>query len=411
MGGRRETRRESDAFKARLEGRSSEDRHRLAAEHRAYLAGERATDADFGPGEAPVAQASQPAHVPRPAKTPSRPPIGKAAAYLAALKKRMAENDGERVDTTQAPKDKKRRAKGKRSVSTTHSQSEGSGKPKELTQKEKAALANEEKAAQEAIAVSRARAEATKKTLARAKERHTADMEAKRGAEARAAALKRLKEKKEKNACSAQKKGEKDQETAVASVGAEKKKRRTCPHDASGDDDADDESNISSSTRYDGFLGTGDAPQTRLRTLVLVVSNSPEPEAVSVALPADQTSGTFGCAGMDSDVEEDSSESENWYFEDHDGVEDETESEVLREEEEGAEEEETDSDENHLDGAAIIARRKNNEAKRRASKRLKEAVAKLRRDWNTTTESWDILTREEMAVLAQDTKALEKNAR
>ncbi|KAG3137126.1 hypothetical protein PI126_g17522 [Phytophthora idaei] len=188
MGGRRETRCESDAFKARLEGRSSEDRHRLAAEYRVYLAGERATDADFGPGEVRAAQASQPAHVPRPTKTPSRPPMGKAAASLAVLKKRKAENDGERVDSTQAPKGKRRRAKGKRSVSTTHSQYE---------------------------------AEATKKTLARAKERHTADLEAKRGAEARAAALERLKEKKEKKACSAQKK---DQETAVASVGAGKKK-------------------------------------------------------------------------------------------------------------------------------------------------------------------------------------------
>ncbi|KAG3125687.1 hypothetical protein C6341_g25679 [Phytophthora cactorum] len=184
MGGHRETRRESDAFKARLEERSSEDRHRLAAEHRAYLAGEHATDADFGPGEARAAQAPQPAHVPRPTKTPSRPPMGKAAAYLAALKKRKAENDGERVDSTLAPKRTKRRAKGKRSVSITHLQSEGSGKLKELTQKEKAALANEEKAAQEAIAVSRDRAEATKKTLARAKKHHTADREEKRGAEA-----------------------------------------------------------------------------------------------------------------------------------------------------------------------------------------------------------------------------------
>ncbi|KAG3085608.1 hypothetical protein PI124_g18153 [Phytophthora idaei] len=156
MGGRRETRCESDAFKARLEGRSSEDRHRLAAEYRVYLAGERATDADFGPGEVRAAQASQPAHVPRPTKTPSRPPMGKAAASLAVLKKRKAENDGERVDSTQAPKGKRRRAKGKRSVSTTHSQYEGTGKPKELTQKERAALANEEKAAQEAIDVSRA---------------------------------------------------------------------------------------------------------------------------------------------------------------------------------------------------------------------------------------------------------------
>ncbi|KAF1785262.1 hypothetical protein GQ600_5748 [Phytophthora cactorum] len=347
---------------------------------RAYLAGEHATDADFGPGEARAAQAPQPAHVPRPTKTPSRPPMGKAAAYLAALKKRKAENDGERVDSTLAPKRTKRRAKGKRSVSITHLQSEGSGKLKELTQKEKAALANEEKAAQEAIAVSRDRAEATKKTLARAKKHHTADREEKR-------------EKKEKKACSAQKKGKKGQETAVASVGAgKKKKRRTCPHDAFSDGDADDESNISSSTRYDVFcsciwlmrvltyqclvcraFSNGRRLARRgwsaerinisvtastcckvshsttcsymlyikslcaYRTLVLVVSNSPEPEAVSVALPADQTSGDFGCAGMDSDVEGDNFESGNGYFEDHNGVEDEAESEELRDEEEGAE--------------------------------------------------------------------------
>ncbi|KAG2768725.1 hypothetical protein PC129_g22590 [Phytophthora cactorum] len=356
MGGHRETRRESDAFKARLEERSSEDRHRLAAEHRAYLAGEHATDADFGPGEARAAQAPQPAHVPRPTKTPSRPPMGKAAAYLAALKKRKAENDGERVDSTLAPKRTKRRAKGKRSVSITHLQSEGSGKLKELTQKEKAALANEEKAAQEAIAVSRDRAEATKKTLARAKKHHTADREEKR----------------------AQKKGKKGQETAVASVGAgKKKKRRTCPHDAFSDGDADDESNISSSTRAFSERETPRASadgrpnestsllqlRPAARTLVLVVSNSPEPEAVSVALPADQTSGDFGCAGMDSDVEGDNFESGNGYFEDHNGVEDEAESEELRDKEEGAEGgeeegDETDSAENHLDGAAIIARRK-----------------------------------------------------
>ncbi|KAG3085609.1 hypothetical protein PI125_g19170 [Phytophthora idaei] len=85
---------------------------------------------------------------------------------------------------------------------------------------------------------------------------------------------------------------------------------------------------------------------------------------------------------MDSDVEGDSSESENWYFEDHGDVEDEAESEELRDEEEGAgggdeEGEETDSAENHLDGAAIIARHKKNEGKRLASKRPKEAVAKL----------------------------------
>ncbi|KAF1785478.1 hypothetical protein GQ600_16033 [Phytophthora cactorum] len=213
MGGHRETRRESDAFKARLEERSSEDRHRLAAEHRAYLAGEHATDADFGPGEARAAQAPQPAHVPRPTKTPSRPPMGKAAAYLAALKKRKAENDGREL----TPHWRQNARSAERRWKTKGTNPEG-----------ESSVGERGEAAQEAIAVSRDRAEATKKTLARAKKHHTADREEKR-------------EKKEKKACSAQKKGKKGQETA--------KKRRTCPHDAFSDGDADDESNISSSTR------------------------------------------------------------------------------------------------------------------------------------------------------------------
>jgi hypothetical protein len=40
MGPRSETRREYDAFKALLEGKSAEERIRLTAAHRAYLAGE-----------------------------------------------------------------------------------------------------------------------------------------------------------------------------------------------------------------------------------------------------------------------------------------------------------------------------------------------------------------------------------
>ncbi|KAE9053216.1 hypothetical protein PF006_g33625, partial [Phytophthora fragariae] len=45
---RRETRRDAEAFLARLEGRSSAERQRLTAEHRAFMNGTRDSDADFG---------------------------------------------------------------------------------------------------------------------------------------------------------------------------------------------------------------------------------------------------------------------------------------------------------------------------------------------------------------------------
>jgi hypothetical protein len=61
-----------------------------------------------------------------------------------------------------------------------------------------------------------------------------------------------------------------------------------------------------------------------------------------------------------------------------------------------------------LDGVAIMARDRKTEAKRLATKHLKEAVEKLPRDWSKTTSNWDVLTTEEQAVLAQDTKALKQ---
>ncbi|KAG6955705.1 hypothetical protein JG688_00011775, partial [Phytophthora aleatoria] len=86
MAARRETRREHDAFMARLEGRSLGKRQRLSMEHRAYLNGERDTDADFGPEKSHLETATSAAGTtslslttePRPlARPPSpRPPLG-----------------------------------------------------------------------------------------------------------------------------------------------------------------------------------------------------------------------------------------------------------------------------------------------------------------------------------------------
>ncbi|RAW21571.1 hypothetical protein PC110_g21986 [Phytophthora cactorum] len=105
MAAHRETRRERDAFMARLEGRSLGERQRLSMEHRAYMNGERDADGDFGPEESHLETATSAAGTtslssttePRPlARPPSpRPPLGKDACYLArkaseAMKKRAA---------------------------------------------------------------------------------------------------------------------------------------------------------------------------------------------------------------------------------------------------------------------------------------------------------------------------------
>jgi len=110
--------------------------------------------------------------------------------------------------------------------------------------------------------------------------------------------------------------------------------------------------------------------------------------------------------GMDSEVEGDSSDSETWFMETHD----------LNDEDSGEFEEEVIDDEEYgnssgteeQEGIAIESRRRKNEYKRLAAKRLKEAIAKLPRDWKDTTVNWDLLTLEEMEVLAQDPKALGK---
>ncbi|POM73790.1 LOW QUALITY PROTEIN: Pol protein [Phytophthora palmivora] len=115
MVSRRETRRESDAFKARLEGRCPEERRRLGTEHRDFLAGDRDTDADFADkhGSTPAAPATpkrsptpakacnpppsdvqgEPERVPRDAGAPPRPPMGKKAAFLAMMEEAHSSPD------------------------------------------------------------------------------------------------------------------------------------------------------------------------------------------------------------------------------------------------------------------------------------------------------------------------------
>ncbi|GMF17816.1 unnamed protein product [Phytophthora fragariaefolia] len=154
MVGRRETRHEAETFMAKLEGMSVAERHRLLKEHRAYLTGERATDA----------QMSGPARVLRPVRPP---PLGQSAAYIAALKNRgeYEDSEGNEADEEEweweKSKGKKGRAKGKRSVHVA----------KKPTNSKKKASESENKKDLEAAAVARAVSAATKKKLAHRKER------------------------------------------------------------------------------------------------------------------------------------------------------------------------------------------------------------------------------------------------
>uniref|UniRef100_H3GV92 Uncharacterized protein n=1 Tax=Phytophthora ramorum TaxID=164328 RepID=H3GV92_PHYRM len=441
---RRETRSEAEAFLARLEGRSVGERQRLTAEHRSYLAGERANDAEFGADEPRAPTRSGPAGVARAAPSARRPPMGKTAAYLAALQKRKEEVEAEEP-SEQSQGGKGGRAKGKRPDSTKRKKAAG---PKKLT-------AREEKAAQEAVAVSRAAAQASKKSLERKKERLRLEKEEKRGADARAAALARLEKKKEKAATDkATKKGKRSKKTAASSTQeTEDKSARSRCRCRRRESKSDEEV---PSVPAQAPVGPVPSPQTRTTSRDPVVaepaselSEVPVVTAVSVAAPMDasptlevtaQTRNTaraldldepdsaspgdltdvsarLSCAvdasvGMDSDVEGESSDSESWYFT-HDfndiaAVEEEDDDQEEVEEEE---EEEGDSDtleESGRDGVAIMARRRKNEAKRLARKHLKEAVEKLPRDWGKTTSNWDLLTAAEQAVLAQDTNALKE---
>jgi hypothetical protein len=85
--------------------------------------------------------------------------------------------------------------------------------------------------------------------------------------------------------------------------------------------------------------------------------------------------------GMDSDVEGESSDSESWIFthdvNDISGADEVEEDGDEVEEEEDAEGDSEELDESRLDGVAIMARNRKNEARRLATKHLKKAVEKL----------------------------------
>ncbi|KAI9986927.1 hypothetical protein PInf_025896 [Phytophthora infestans] len=105
MAPRREMRREAEAFRARFDGKGTADRHRLLAEHRAFLSGESQNDAYFG-DETRDTSAEEPERVP--ASGIHSLPTGKTTSYIEAAKQRMADHLAEKAAAKKKTASKKK---------------------------------------------------------------------------------------------------------------------------------------------------------------------------------------------------------------------------------------------------------------------------------------------------------------
>ncbi|KAE9016289.1 hypothetical protein PR003_g4033 [Phytophthora rubi] len=387
----RETRSEHDEFCARLATRSPADRQRIVAEHRAYLNGDSATDADFGDdkesaGPAGLVTTQKVVPAKKPAYLP--PPRGKDASYLAAAKKKM--EDRLAAEAAAA----KRGSVGKK----------GRGKAKApgrrpVTKKQAAEDARREKKEKEAKAMARAEAAASRRAAEKERERTRAVEKERSGAEARKQALADIQKARDDAA-----RKRKTPPSAKARA-KEKQRKKISPHVADDENDADDESTASASgdvvvhhSTVDGRRSDttpsadtmGPARARAVRSLTMESSNDAEVET-AVVLDADVDGSSFvesPVNGMDSDMDGDGADSEDWFVE--------TEGVVQPLEDRGGPEDESDvvsGSDDGLDGAALLRRQKKRE-------RLHASLAKLTRDWETTTCNWDTLTPDEMLVLA-----------
>ncbi|GMF27743.1 unnamed protein product [Phytophthora fragariaefolia] len=385
----------------------------VTEEYRAYLNGERDTDADSGANSETADDASTPASHPlaslRPRLIPA-PPRGKNASYLANathfMETRLA---AEAADHTTAS--------GKKKVSKRH----------------EAASRREEKTAKEARAMGRANAAAVARSRAKEKHRASVAVEEERDSEARQGGLSQL----EQNKAAASKAKAKCK-AVVPSTKGKKKQMKTSPHVAEpGDeDDADDESAASSAevVRYEilpmmsiqheliglccmlraGTLGNcrqvkhhtltklQQIPNDRLPDMNLKPGSDGEEAVDPSNTPEDSR---WDHDALNSDVEGDAN-SDEWYIEvEIDVAEGTIESPVPSG---SAADDIAEESDDALDGNALLQREKNRAKRQREKELLKEAKAKLSGDWEETTSIWGTLTKEEMEVLALDQVALKK---
>ncbi|OWZ02231.1 hypothetical protein PHMEG_00026244 [Phytophthora megakarya] len=108
---RQETRSEADAFIARLNNRTPEERTRLLREHRAFLSGDRDQDTNFHDAVVQTVMAG-PSRTPAPVRLP---PTGETASYIEAVRKqKAAEATAEGSEKKKKTEKKRELAKGKK---------------------------------------------------------------------------------------------------------------------------------------------------------------------------------------------------------------------------------------------------------------------------------------------------------
>lgn len=108
---------------------------------------------------------------------------------------------------------------------------------------------------------------------------------------------------------------------------------------------------------------------------------------------------------LNSDLDGEGEDSDDWYIEEQDLSAKHTDDDLLSED---ADEILSSDSDGSLDGAALLNRDKRKAQRELEKRRLQAAIGKLRRDWNTTTNNWNTLTKDEMQALAQDDAALKK---
>ncbi|KAE8981824.1 hypothetical protein PR002_g23705 [Phytophthora rubi] len=351
------------------------------------------------------------------------------------------------------------KAKGKKKKAKAAAADQGQEKPtgkKKTTKRQAAAAAKEVKKSKEAKAVARAGAKAAKRSAAKEVGRVRVVEAEKTGAAAREHALALLQQK--------QRSTGKRKASPSSGPTKKKKKKSTSPlaPDQEDDGDADDErvasltpverapplpaslpTTTSSTPAEAPTAASGSTPapadhstadeaqhqrsnrwrmtkhhqlQSVLELHGITLSSALHDAASSITTSAAPTGASTAelesanVEGLDSDMEGEGADSEEWYIETGSVADAVSEAARSRQDQAGAVEDwssgEDDSD--GLDGEALIARESRKLARNLAKERLKEAVGKLPRDWKTTTKQWCTLTKDEMLVLAQDEDALKK---
>ncbi|KAG6591110.1 uncharacterized protein IUM83_11254 [Phytophthora cinnamomi] len=391
MPARRETRADGVAFRVKLAGRAPAERQRLMTEHAAYLDGRREEDADFGEDKegAGTSEAGT-----RPDEAATGPGTAAWATAPAARGQacgvpRVEAKGGPRRGEDEAEDPKKAEAK------KANAEKKAAAAKVRVTRKEK-----------NARAVARAEEAISRSAAAKEQRRLAVQAEVQRGEAAREAALILLRASKQ-NSPPARTRSSNTREAASSSRGkrkaksnaAQKKKRQRRAGDVSEEDeDADDEDggsyesrNASRSLSFEEIECAAAETPPAASSMVIPVTGDAEFEPTP-----DNNEPPPNDNELNSDLDGEGAGSEDWYTEEVPVPDRRTEAELDAEAEEVAL------------GQDLLAGRRLRARQAMDRERMRAARAKLTRDWDTITDTWDGFTPEELAVLAQDPDALKK---